>query len=103
MRNQPYNIIPTFASNGFQIAKYIESYIVETSNFKLGSDDTYFVTYWKPKGMRNPKGLVFICHGFADYFGQCYDGIAEALVQRGYLVFGHDHIGHGRSSGVHKC
>ena len=99
MRNQPYNIIPTFASNGIQIAKYTESYTVETSNFKLGSDNTYFVTYWKPKEMKKPKGLVFICHGFADYFGQCYDGIAESLVQRGYLVFGHDHIGHGRSTG----
>ena len=38
-------------------------------------------------------------HGFAEYFCPSYDGIAEALVQSGYLVFGHDHIGHGRSTG----
>ena len=36
------------------------SYTVETSNFTLGSEDSYFATYWKPKAVEKPKGLVFI-------------------------------------------
>lgn len=95
----PNNIFPTFAAGDFQVAKDTESYTVETSNFTLGSEETYFVTYWKPKEVEKPKGLVFICHGYAEYFSPSYDGIAEALVQSGFLVFGHDHIGHGRSTG----
>ena len=42
---------------------------------------------------------VLCSHGFAEYFCPSYDGIAEVLVESGYLVFGHDHIGHGRSTG----
>ena len=44
--------------------------------------------------------MTFYCsHGFAEYFCPSYDEVSEALVQNGYLVFGHDHIGHGRSTG----
>ena len=43
--------------------------------------------------------ILFYSHGFGEYFCPSYDGIAEALVNNGFLVFGHDHIGHGRSTG----
>ena len=43
--------------------------------------------------------ILLYSHGFGEYFCPSYDGIAEALVNNGYLVFGHDHIGHGRSTG----
>lgn len=96
----PNDIFPTFAAGDFQVAKTTDSYTVETSNFTLGGgDDTFFVTYWKPQQVEKPKGLVFICHGYGEYFCPSYDGIAETLVNEGYLVFGHDHIGHGRSTG----
>jgi len=83
----------------FEVSEDTELYIKETSKFSLGDDDIYFATYWKPKKVENPKGLVFICHGFAEYFCPSYNEVSEALVQNGYLVFGHDHIGHGRSTG----
>jgi len=95
----PNDNFPRFAAGDFQVAKTTDSYTVETSNFMLDGDDTYFVTYWKPSHVDKPKGLVFICHGFGEYFCPSYDGIAEALVNNGFLVFGHDHIGHGRSTG----
>merc|ERR1712156_131373 len=76
-----------------------EFHTIETLTFTLGSDDRYFATYWKPKNVEKPKGLVFICHGFAEYFCPTYDELSEALVKNGNFVFGHDHIGFGRSTG----
>jgi len=72
-------------------------FIKETTKFDIGTKETYFATYWRPK--TKIKGLIFLCHGYGDYIGPNYDEIAEYLCKNGYLVFGHDHVGHGRSSG----
>jgi len=40
--------------------------------------------------------LVQISHGMCEYFLR-YKGFAEYLSSNGFLVFGHDHLGHGRS------
>ena len=56
----PNDNFPRFAAGDFQVAKTTDSYTVETSNFMLDGDDTYFVTYWKPSHVDKPKGLVFI-------------------------------------------
>ena len=46
------------------------------------------------------QDTTFFCsHGFAEYFSSTYDELSEALVENGYFVFGHDHIGYGRSTG----
>ena len=54
------NEIPKFFVDDFQVSKTTELYIKETSKFTLESDDRYFATYWKPKHVEKPKGLVFI-------------------------------------------
>ena len=54
------NVFPKFSVGDIQVAKDTKSYIIETSKFMLGCDDTYFATYWKPKQVEKPKGLVFI-------------------------------------------
>merc|ERR1712198_639675 len=71
--------------------------IKETTKFDIGTKETYFATNWRPK--TKIKGLIFLCHGYGDYIGPNYDEMAEYLCKNGYLVFGHDHVGHGRSSG----
>lgn len=40
------------------------------------------------------KGLVQIVHGMAEYAAR-YKSFMEFLSENGYLVFGHDHLGHG--------
>ena len=52
--------IPKFFVDDFHVSKNTELYIKETSKFTLGSDEKYFATYWKPKNVEKPKGLVFI-------------------------------------------
>lgn len=43
-----------------------------------------------------PKGVVHISHGMAEH-GRRYHRVAEALNQSGYLVYAHDHRGHGQT------
>ena len=44
-----------------------------------------------------PKGIVQISHGMCEYIGR-YDRFMGFLADRGYIVAGHDHLGHGNSS-----
>lgn len=49
---------------------------------------------WKPAG--EIRGIVQICHGMVEYIGR-YEEFAIYLAERGYLVAGNDHLGHGGS------
>ena len=101
----------------FEISKHGETksgnkFIRFNAHFRFGKN-TFFSTYWKPGGEdeiseRNIKALVFISHGFAEYLNYSYEEVARYWATKlgsdedgggGCLVFGHDHVGHGRSSG----
>ncbi len=45
----------------------------------------------------NPVAMVQISHGMCEHFMR-YEGFAEYLATQGFLVFGHDHLGHGNSA-----
>lgn len=44
-----------------------------------------------------PKGIVQIVHGMSEWAGR-YDYFAKRLVEEGYIVYAHDHSGHGNSA-----
>lgn len=44
----------------------------------------------------HPKAIVQICHGMCEYYER-YEGLRTKLLQNGYAVCGHDHVGHGDS------
>ena len=80
-----------------------------TAQFRHGNrygDETFFSTYWKPGegdqiGEGSVKALVFVCHGYCEYVGEAYEELGKQLSLQlgdGCLVFGHDHIGHGRTT-----
>ena len=50
---------------------------------------------WKPK-QDALRGILQITHGMVEYIER-YDGFARYMNERGYLVVGHDHLGHGQS------
>lgn len=50
---------------------------------------------WDPADVA-PRGIVQIVHGMAEHIDR-YDEFAQFLVKRGFVVVGHDHIGHGKS------
>ena len=91
----PQDDLPTFASEGFEEVIATDVFKKETSTFEL-NNEKFFATYWRP---REVKALIFFCHGYAEYLSASYDEVAEILVKEGFLIFGHDHVGHGRSSG----
>ena len=42
------------------------------------------------------KGIVQICHGMAEHLER-YEEFIDFLTSSGYVVFIHDHLGHGKS------
>ena len=59
-----------------------------------GSSTVHY-TVWMPEG--NPSAMVQISHGMCEYMDR-YDEVAKYLCEKGCIVFGNDHIGHGRSA-----
>lgn len=52
---------------------------------------------WNPPGA--VRGLVWVVHGLGEHGGR-YDLVAEAATRWGFVVFAHDHRGHGLSEGT---
>ena len=50
---------------------------------------------WIPQKQKI-KGVLQIVHGMTEYIER-YNEFAEYMVKQGYLVVGHDHLGHGES------
>lgn len=54
-----------------------------------------FVRSWKPS-RKKPQGIVQISHGMAEHSAR-YSDTAQQLCAAGFIVFAHDHRGHGQS------
>lgn len=54
--------------------------------------------HWIPQGGEEPKGVVFVVHGYAEHAGR-YNHVVEHLLDIGLEVYALDHQGHGRSEG----
>lgn len=52
---------------------------------------------WPPEG--EPKAIVQLVHGMAEHIDR-YDAPAKYLAERGFLVVGHTHLGHGPKAAV---
>jgi len=60
-----------------------------------GSEGQLSVQVWPHPA---PARIVVLSHGYGEHIGR-YDHVAAALVERGAVVFGPDHLGHGESEG----
>lgn len=58
-----------------------------------GSDN---IAYYVYKPVSEPKAAVQIVHGMCEYIER-YEEFISFLCANGILVFGHDHLGHGKS------
>lgn len=55
---------------------------------------------WQPAdvpGGARPRGIVQLIHGMAEHIDR-YDGFAAFLAAHGFVVCGHDHLGHGKTA-----
>lgn len=71
----------------------------ETKFFVNAKGKQIHCSYWRPNDCTRIRGLVYLCHGFAEHL-QWYEDLALRLTAGDLLAFGHDHVGHGRSEGV---
>jgi len=55
-----------------------------------------FVRKWSNPEQSHPRGIIHINHGMAEHCRR-YEPVAERLVAAGYVVYAHDHRGHGHS------
>jgi alpha-beta hydrolase superfamily lysophospholipase len=69
----------------------------QEDDFQTRDGIDIFYQVWKPEG--TPKGIVQIVHGLAEHAGR-YINVVNKLVPEGYIVYGDDHRGHGRSGGL---
>lgn len=66
--------------------------------FNYASADTKTTIHacmWIPEACE-PKGVIQIAHGVTEYIKR-YEPFAEYFTEKGYVVVGNDHIGHGKS------
>lgn len=68
---------------------YTESTLITADGLSL------FVRTWTPN---NAKAVLVLVHGLGEHAGR-YPHVTSAFYQRGFVVFGHDHRGNGRSAG----
>lgn len=61
-----------------------------------GSEGSIHYERWAPDGP--PRSVVVVVHGYAEYAAR-YRHVAERLTADAAVVYGPDHIGHGRSEG----
>ncbi len=71
--------------------------MVQKTEWALSSTDgvsTLHAVTWRPEG--SVRAILLIAHGMVEYIDR-YDDFARYLCMRGFLVSGHDHLGHGKS------
>lgn len=71
--------------------------MITQQEYTFNSADGHSVIHcrkWLPEG--EPVAVLQLVHGMLEYIER-YDEFATFLAERGYVVVGHDHIGHGQS------
>ena len=71
--------------------------MIKEKNTFLSNDCKTKIHYikWMPDS-KEYKGIIQLVHGMIEYIGR-YEDFAGFLVENGYMVVGHDHLGHGES------
>lgn len=72
--------------------------MTKTMDFTFPSTNginTVAATLWEPEG--EPRAVLQICHGMSEHIGR-YRWFAEQMAERGFVVCGDDHLGHGRTA-----
>ena len=65
-------------------------------SFKFKSSDGITDIHCVKWGVEEPKAVLQIAHGMSEFIDR-YDDFAKYLNERGIVVVGNDHIGHGKS------
>lgn len=64
--------------------------------FKSCTGKNVYAKMWINEEAKEYKGVVQLVHGMQEHIGR-YDEFANVLANCGYIVVGHDHLGHGNT------
>ncbi|URE48041.1 60S ribosomal protein [Musa troglodytarum] len=78
---------------GAENVRYEEEFIKNPRGQKI------FTCKWLPQN-KEPKALIFLCHGYAMECSTSMKDTGTRLAKAGYAVHGMDYEGHGKSSGL---
>ena len=74
-----------------------EVYTMKEGSF-LSNDGITDVSYYVFTPTRaEPKAMIQLSHGMCEYLLR-YEPLARALCEKGYIFFGNDHLGHGKTA-----
>lgn len=70
---------------------------IVTEDFKTTDGENIYLRKWSPYIPPANPVIIQIVHGMAEHIHR-YDEFAKELVKEGYIVYGNDHRGHGRTA-----
>lgn len=70
--------------------------MVRSFNFTSSTGAEMYAQKWINDNIKEYKGIVQLVHGMQEHIGR-YDEFASVLADCGYIVVGHDHLGHGNT------
>lgn len=62
--------------------------------FTSSTKEEIHARIWKNNNIKEYRGVIQLVHGMQEHIGR-YDEFAQVLANNGYIVVGHDHLGHG--------
>lgn len=68
----------------------------EEFDFPSCTGKRIYAVKWMNKEVKEYKGVIQLVHGMQEHIGR-YDEFAKMLADCGYIVVGHDHLGHGNT------
>lgn len=71
--------------------------MVEEFYFKSSTKKEVYAKKWYNENINEYKGVVQLVHGMEEHIGR-YDEFANFLSSNGFVVVGHDHLGHGKTA-----
>lgn len=71
--------------------------MIEEFRFKSSTSKEIYTKKWYNENLNEYKGVVQLVHGMEEHIGR-YDEFANFLAKNGFVVVGHDHLGHGKTA-----
>ena len=68
----------------------------KTFYFTSSTGKKLYAKKWQNEEIEKYRGVVQLVHGMEEHIGR-YEDFAKLLMSQGYIVVGHDHLGHGNS------
>lgn len=71
--------------------------MIEEFYFTSSEGSRVFAKKWRNEEIKQYRGVVQLVHGMQEHIAR-YDEFAKMIADNGYIVVGHDHLGHGNTA-----